>query len=59
MTPTEAAAAAIELAERLTAIASLEAHFRTNAIALQEHHAEAGALVEALGAFLVTFEVPA
>lgn len=59
MTPIEAAAAAQELAERLERLARNEAHLRTNAVAIQEDAAAAAELVEALGAFLVTFEVPA
>lgn len=59
MTPIEAAAAALELAQRLQALAMLELRPRTNAAALLEHHAEAGSIAHDLSAFLLTFEVPA
>lgn len=58
-TPSEAVAAALELAEHLVRLARLESHPRTNAAQLLEHHAEAGTIAEQLLGFLLTFELPA
>lgn len=57
--PIEAVAAATELVDRLMMLARLESRPRSNAAALLEHHAEAGAIAEQLRSFLLFFEVPA
>lgn len=59
MTPIEAAAAALELAQRLAALAQLELRPRSNAAAILEHHSEAGQLTEQLRFYLLTMDVPA